>query len=80
MARAVRPLPHRGEGDHPLARRFVAEGGFVEHSDRVHRDDESDARMSDVNRIMGEYYGLTLPPIAEQRLPHVHRAQGAGDG
>jgi len=62
------------ETDHPLTRRLVAEGGFVVLSDRVHRDGESDdVTMSDVYRVMGEYYGLSLPrhAIIDQRLPHV---------
>ncbi|MEV6161389.1 hypothetical protein AB0L71_05600 [Streptomyces sp. NPDC052052] len=59
--------------DHPLTRRLVAEGGFVERPDRVHRDDAADdVTMSDVYRVMGEYYGLTLPrqAIVDGRLPH----------
>ncbi|MFD6996196.1 hypothetical protein ACFWA5_07915 [Streptomyces mirabilis] len=62
------------ETDHPLTRRLVAEGGFVVLSDRVHRDDGShDVTMSDVYRITGEYYGLSLPrhAIIDQRLPYV---------
>ncbi|MFJ2577909.1 NUDIX domain-containing protein [Kitasatospora aureofaciens] len=58
--------------DHPLTRRLVAEGGFVDAGDRVHRCDESDVTMADVYRVVGEYYGLTLPrqAIADRRLPH----------
>ncbi|MGW3633293.1 hypothetical protein ACWD7F_24580 [Streptomyces sp. NPDC005122] len=64
---------HTNETDHPLTRRLVAEGGFVVLSDRVHRDDESHVTMSDVYRIVGEYYGLSLPrqAVTGQRLPHV---------
>ncbi|WP_254706008.1 hypothetical protein [Streptomyces vilmorinianum] len=59
--------------DHPLTRRLVADGGFVELSDRAHRDDASaGVTMPDVYRLMGEHYGLTLPrrAISDRRLPH----------
>ncbi|MEV7777417.1 hypothetical protein [Kitasatospora sp. NPDC088351] len=61
------------EMDHPLTRRLVAGGGFVEAPDRVHRGDASGVGMSDVYRIVGEYLGLTLPrqAIVSRRLPHV---------
>ncbi|MFF3075294.1 hypothetical protein ACFVSN_00035 [Kitasatospora sp. NPDC057904] len=58
--------------DHPLTRRLVAEGGFVDAGDRVHRADGADVTMADVYRVVGEHYGLTLPrrAITDRRLPH----------
>ncbi|MFE7576937.1 hypothetical protein ACFU5Z_19610 [Streptomyces sp. NPDC057521] len=59
---------------HPVSRRLVAEAGFLAHPHGVFRDDASeDTGMSDVYRILGDHYGLSLPRTAvrENRLPHV---------
>ncbi|WP_330347957.1 hypothetical protein [Streptomyces sp. NBC_00582] len=56
---------------HPLTRRLVAEGLFVDAPHTVHRADGvgTDA----VYRAVGDHYGLTLPrrAILDRRLPHV---------
>ncbi|CAM5517970.1 hypothetical protein [Streptomyces aurantiogriseus] len=64
-----------GHTDHPLTRRLITEAGFVAGPNGVHRDDRFGARvtMTNVYRIVGDHYGLTLPrqAIADRRLPHV---------
>jgi hypothetical protein len=49
--------------DHPLTRRLAAEAD----------SDGGSPRMSDVYRIMGDHYGLSLPrqAVVDRRLPHV---------
>ncbi|MFF5183122.1 hypothetical protein ACFY30_04935 [Streptomyces sp. NPDC000345] len=60
--------------DHPLTRRLVAEARFVDAPHTVHlADDAGDVTITDVYRIVGDHYGLTLPrqAILDRRLPHV---------
>ncbi|MET9255043.1 hypothetical protein [Streptomyces sp. NPDC003717] len=60
--------------DHPVSRRLVAEAGFLAYPHGVFRDDASqDTGTTDVYRILGDHYGLSLPraAVTAARLPHV---------
>jgi hypothetical protein len=50
--------------DHPLTRRLAVEAGS---------EDPGRLRMSEVYRIVGDHYGLSLPrqAVVDRRLPHV---------